>query len=214
MPDRGSPSTIPPADEPADASVLQSQLLARGFRDFKRYSVELRHSDGTHVRLSRELLHVGPVVGVLPVDLARGEVVLIRQFRLAAHLRIGKGDLVEIVAGHVDPDEDPADAARRECREEIGVLPTAVRELFTFMPAPGLVDEHATLFLAVVDASKVPERAGAADETEDTRPVRVDFDAAIAALEQGRIHNGYLITALQWLALNRNRLDTFLPADG
>jgi ADP-ribose pyrophosphatase len=200
----------PLADSPADAHVSEAQLLVRGFRPLERFAVTLKHADGSAAQFSRDLLRVGHVVGVLPVDVARAEVVLIRQFRLAAHLRLGKGDFVEIVAGYVDPGEAPAAAARRECLEEIGVLPAMVRELFSFMPAPGQLDEIATIFLASVDASRVPERAGAAHETEDTRPVRVPIETAIAALEHGQVHNGYLIIALQWLALHRDRLGELL----
>ena len=41
-------------------------------------------------------------------------------------------------------------------------------------------------FLGVVDASKVPERAGAAHEQEDTRPLRVPIGRALEALAAGR----------------------------
>src|SRR5262249_15842465 len=57
--------------------------------------------------------------------------------------------------------------------------------------------------------TKVPERAGAAHESEDTQPLCVDIDVALAALADGRLHNGYLIMALQWLALNRHRIGAF-----
>jgi hypothetical protein len=36
--------------------------------------------------------------------------------------------------------------------------------------------------------------------------MRVSIDAALAALTERTIHNGPLILALQWLALNRDRL--------
>jgi len=109
-------------------------------------------------------------VGVLPIDLARDEVVLIRQFRLPVHLANGNGDLVEIVAGHVEPDEPLGQAAHRECLEEIGVAPSALTELFTYLPTPGASDEQITLFLGIVDAAQVPDRAGAAAEREETQP--------------------------------------------
>ena len=99
-----------------------------------------------------------------------------RQFRLAAHLANGRGNLVEIVAGHVEADEQPAEAARRECVEEIGVAPGLLVELFTYPTSPGMSDEEITLFLGIVDASGVPERAGAAAEHRrdraDARPDR------------------------------------------
>jgi ADP-ribose pyrophosphatase len=200
------------ADHPAEAEVSDGEILAKSFRDFVGYKVKLRTSAGTWTTLRRELLRVGPVVAVLPVDLARREVVLIRQFRLAAHLALGRGEMVEIVAGHVEAGEEPIAAARRECGEEIGVIPDRLVELLRFMPAPGMVLEYATLFLGSVDATQVPEHAGAANEAEDTRPIRVPIDAAVAALSQGTLQNGYLIIALQWLALNRDRLDDILQA--
>ena len=71
---------------------------------------------------------------------------------------------------------------------------------------PGICDEEITLYLGVVDASRVPERAGAAAEHEETVPMRVPIDAALAALADGTVRNGPLIIALQWLALHRGRL--------
>jgi hypothetical protein len=36
---------------------------------------------------------------------------------------------------------------------------------------------------------------------------------ALAALADGRLHNGYLIMALQWLALNRQRIGAFAAGE-
>ena len=52
----------------------------------------------------------------------------------------------------------------------------------------------------------VPERGGMADETEETRPFVVSIDEALDALGSGRIANAMVFSALQWLALNRARL--------
>ena len=43
-------------------------------------------------------------------------------------------------------------------------------------------------------------------EQEETQVMRVPIDAAHDALSGRTIHNGPLIVALQWLALNRGRL--------
>ena len=184
--------------------------MGTGFRPFERYHVELAHADDGKAHFTRDILRIGRTVGVIAVDLDRDEIVLIRQFRLAAHLRLGLGDLVEIPAGYVDRDETPDDAMRRECEEEIGIAPRGLREICTFMPAPGILDEYATIYIAAVDASKAPTRAGASYEIEQTRPIRVRIDDALDALGRGAIHNGYLIIALQWIALNRDRLPELL----
>jgi ADP-ribose pyrophosphatase len=193
----------PIADDRADVAIAGREVLAEGFRRYERLRVR---RTGEDVPRPLDVLRAGPAAAVLPIDLDRDEVVLLRQFRLAADLANGRGNLVEIVAGHVEADEQPAEAARRECVEEIGVAPAQLVELFTYLTSPGMSDEEITLFLGIVDASGVPERAGAAAEHEETVPMRVPIDAALAALAAGTVRNGPLIIALQWLALNRGRL--------
>lgn len=193
----------PIADDRADLLIAGREVLAEGFRRYERLRVR---RSGENVPRPLDVLRSGPAAAVLPIDPGRDEVVLLRQFRLAGHLANGRGNLVEIVAGHVEADEQPAEAARRECVEEIGVAPGLLVELFTYLTSPGMSDEEITLFLGVVDASGVPERAGAAAEHEETVPMRVPIDAALAALAAGTVRNGPLIIALQWLALNRGRL--------
>jgi ADP-ribose pyrophosphatase len=194
------------ADSAVEVELWGPKLLGKGFREYQRYEYMLPGDNLARGAHTHDLIRFGHIIGVLPVDLARGEVVLIRQFRLPVHLANGKGELIEIVAGHVEVGEQLAEAAARECVEEIGVAPSRLTELFTYFPTPGASDERITLFLGIVDAAAVPERAGAADEREETRPLRVPIDAALAALGRGVMHNGLLLMALHWLALNCGRL--------
>jgi ADP-ribose pyrophosphatase len=193
------------ADRPADVALSQPEPLAKGFFDYKRYRMTLHGAVQT-----RDVVLAGKVAAVLPIDPSRDEIVLIRQFRLPAHLANGRGDLIETVAGRVEPGEQPAETARRECAEEIGVEPSGLIELFTYLTTPGLTDEEVTIFLAAVDASRVPERTNAGGEQIDI--VRVPIDAAIDALTLGTLRNGPLVIALQWLALNRGRIKDMLRA--
>jgi ADP-ribose pyrophosphatase len=189
------------SDAAAEVELAGPEPRGGGFYRYERYQVRV---DGLTVE--RDVVRVGRVVVIVPVDLARGEVVMIRQFRLGAHLALGKGDMVELPAGRVEPGEDWLPAARRETEEEIGVTPSTLVPIFSAMPSPGMSDEHMCFFLGVVDASKVPERAGAKHENEQTRPIRVPIDEAVSALGAGRLHYGAGIVGLQWLALNRTRL--------
>lgn len=194
------------ADRAAPAELSAPERPARGFFDYQRFQVTLPAGAQT-----RDVVRAGKVVALLPLDLERGEIVMIRQFRPAAHLANGKGELVEIVAGRVEPGERLAEAARRECQEEIGVTPSALVELFSYLPTPGLTDEEVTFFVAAVDASRVPER---------TRPTPgeyisvmcVPIDTALTVLGEGKMHNGPLIVGLLWLALNRGRVAELLGA--
>lgn len=200
------------ADAPAEVQIDGPTLIGPGFRRYERWALTLDFG-GTPTAMTRDILRIGRTVGIIAVDLDRDEIVLIRQFRLAAHLATGRGDIVEIPAGYIEPGEAPAAAAARECLEEIGVAPKALREIFGFMPAPGMLEEYAHIFLVSVDASQIPEHAGAPGEIEHTRPIRVPIEAAIASLGAGTIENGYLLVSLQWLALNRQRLAVLLGED-
>ena len=194
------------ADREADIALSAPERIAQGFFGYERYRLTLQGEQQT-----REVVRAGKVAAVLPLDVGRDEIVLIRQFRLPAHLANGHGELIEIVAGRVEKGERPAETARRECAEEIGVAPTALVELFSYLTTPGLTDEEVTVFLAAVDASRVPERTHAT-EGEHISVMRVAIDAALDALKAGAMHNGPLVIALQWLALNRGRVAELLRA--
>ena len=197
------------ADREADVTLSTPTVVGRGFMTYERYDVSIaRHGDEA-LRQTRDVLRASRVAAVLPVDLQRGEVVLLHQFRLPAHLTTGRGEMVEIVAGRIDGEESAMSAASRECFEEIGVAPDRLVELYRVLPTPGFTDEFVIFFLGFVDASQVPDRGGLAGETEETRPFVVSIDDAIAALEQGAVFNGLMVSALQWLALHRDRLQAY-----
>jgi ADP-ribose pyrophosphatase len=192
------------ADRAVEAILAGPQDCGGGLYRYETYDVTL--ADNRAVSLTRDVVRVGRVVVIVAVDLARDEIILIREFRLGAHLAVGRGDVVELPAGRVERGEELVAAAHRECEEEIGTAPKTLVPIFGVMPSPGMSDEHMTFFLATVDASQVPERAGAAHEQEETRPMRVPIDRALAALSAGGLHYGAAVFGLQWLALNRARL--------
>ena len=135
-------------DQPADISLSQPRLLAKAYRDYHRYQATVRPQGAPSFSQERDILIAGKVVVVIPIDVKRQEIVLTRQFRLAAHFANGRGDIVEFVAGRVEPNETLVDAARRECREEIGVAPDKTVRLLSYLTTPGLTDEEITIFSA------------------------------------------------------------------
>ena len=85
--------------------------------------------------------HRGSAV-MLAAD-ARGRVLLVRQFRLAA----GQA-LWELPAGRIDEGETALQAARRELLEEAGLRAREWRKLVWFYSSPGFLSEKMTVFLA------------------------------------------------------------------
>lgn len=190
----------PWADRAAAAALSPPSVIGRGYRSYETYDVTI--ADSVVGTIQRDVLRSGHVIGVLPLDRRRDEIVLVRQFRLGAHLASDRGAVVEIVAGRVDPGETPEAAAGRECREEIGV-PARLTRLFDILPAPALSDERMTLFLGEIDAEGVPDHAGDPHEQEEVRPLRIPVDDALQALARGAFASAPTIIALQWLALRR-----------
>jgi len=191
-------------------TMSEPKLLGRGFRDYERYSVQLGRSGEAPVRLERDVLRRGPVVGVLALDLERDEVVLTRQFWLGTFLSHDETETLEIVAGRIDAGEDVVEAARRECREEIGTEAAQLRPVMQLSPAPAWSDETMTLFLAVIDLPNVPARAGASHEQEEIAVVRYKTDEAIGLVGQKLVQSAPTIVALQWPKLNRDSIPTLL----
>jgi ADP-ribose pyrophosphatase len=200
-------------DLPASAEISSPQPIGRGFRSYDRYQIAL-HGGHTSAAIERDILCSGAVVGVLPIDLVRNEVVLIRQFRLGGHMALGKGGMIELPAGRVDPQETAEQAARRECFEETGAHPERLQQLFQIMPAPALSDECMTVYVASVDATKVEKRSGCTGEGESIETIRIPMEVAVEMLSSGGLHNSVLIIALQWLALNLPDLPRILEEQG
>ena len=89
-----------------------------------------------------------------------GQVILIRQYRHAVNAH-----LWELPAGSVDEGESPEAAARRECHEEIGLVPATIVRLGAMLPTPGYCDEE-MVFFRLSGLEKTDEQAHV-DEDED-----------------------------------------------
>jgi ADP-ribose pyrophosphatase len=107
-------------------------------------------------------------------------VVLIRQYRYAIDRWIW-----ELPAGSVEPGEDPVQAARRECLEEVGLAPRRVELVARFFPTPGYCDEE-MLFFRVEGLDRTTERARL-DEDEQIEPRTFTLAEARALAERGEI---------------------------
>lgn len=116
-----------------ERTIYDSPWLVVGLAD-----VEL--PDGR--RFEHHLVRVRPAAGVAAVDGA-GRVLLIWRHRFIPD-RWGW----EIPGGRVEPGEDPAETAARECVEETGWRAGPFHHLTDLRPAPGLTDGVHHIFRA------------------------------------------------------------------
>jgi ADP-ribose pyrophosphatase len=121
------------------ARILKSEVLYQG-QAFGVRRDELIEPTG--VRTVREVVtHPGSVV-VLPL-LPDGKIVLVRQYRHAA------GQFLwELVAGRMEPGEDPKTGAARELIEETGYRGKNFSVFLDVFPTPGFLQERMYLLLA------------------------------------------------------------------
>jgi ADP-ribose pyrophosphatase len=111
-----------------------------------------------------------------------GRVVIIRQYRAPLDR-----EMWEFPAGRLEEGETAADAARRECEEEIGLVPYRIERVRGLYPAPGFCDEE-LIFVRVSDLRE-PE-AGSPhkpDDDEDITTRVVSVAEARAMVERGEI---------------------------
>lgn len=189
--------------------ILDRETAYQGFFRIDRYRLRHRlYSGGWSGELSREVFERGHAVGVLLYDPARDTLVLIEQFRLAAHLAGFPAWQLEIVAGIIDrPGESAPEVARREAKEEAGLtIEGEVLPIHRYLTSPGGSTETVTLYCGRVDSSDAGGIHGCADEQEDIKVIVKSCDETMELLRAGKIDNGFTIVALYWLAANREGL--------
>ncbi len=187
--------------------IVAEAPVYRGFFNLSTY--RLRHTlyaGGWSEPLERELFHRGRCVAVLPYDPVSDTVVLIEQFRIGALGGKEEPWLMEIIAGAVEPGESPDEVARREALEEAGCRLGELLPIGEFYTTPGGCSEKVTVFCGLLDGEVNPGIHGLAEEGEDIRSLVVGVDEALAWLESGIIDSAIPALALQWLALNRERI--------
>ena len=125
---------------------------------------------------------------ILPIT-TDGQIVLVRQYR--------HGDqrvTLEVPGGLIDPGEDPATAALRECLEETGYRARAALSLGVIAPNPALFSNRLHAFYAVdVELEREVQNTG----TEITEVVLVPVKDLEELLLAGEIDHA-LVAATLW----------------
>ncbi|PZQ66422.1 MAG: GDP-mannose pyrophosphatase [Variovorax paradoxus] len=187
--------------------VREVTLLSDNWYTLKTTRFDWRRRDGQWQEQHRETYDRGNGAALLPYDLARRTVLLVRQFRYPAFVNGHDDLLIEVAAGLLD-DEAPEVRIRGEAEEELGYRLGAVRKVFEAFMSPGSVTEKLHFFVAPYNAGmRIGDGGGLAEEGEDIEVLEVDIDEALAMVADGRI-----VDAKTILLLYHAQLHLFAPS--
>ena len=182
--------------------VQDVKILSNNHYVLKSTTFEFRRANGEWQTQRRETYDRGNGATLLPYNLAKRTVVLVKQFRYPAYVN-GYDDLmIEAAAGLLD-DESPENRIRAEAEEETGYRLGEIRKVFEAFMSPGSVTEKLHFFVAAYDPSmRVSDGGGNADEGEDIEVLELPIEPALAMIADGRIVDAKTIMLLQYAALN------------
>ncbi len=190
-----------------DVEILEHRVLYKSY--FRLESFRIRHrkfAGGWTGEITRELFERGHAAAALLYDPALDRVALVEQFRVGALAAGRRPWVVEIVAGIVEKGETAEDVVRREAVEEAGVEIADLEPIHVMLASPGGTSETCAVFCGRADLSKAGGIHGLLEEGEETRVLAMPAADAFKLMEDGKIENATCLVALQWLALNRDKL--------
>lgn len=154
-------------------------MIAYKSRVFQVEETRLRFPDGRERDIA--VVRHAPVVVLIPLP-APGQVILIRQYRASI-----ARETWELPAGGIEPGETAEQAGRRECEEEIALVPHALERLGAWFPSPGFCDEEMIFFRATDLRPPAPDSRHRPDEDEHIRVQVLTIEDAKAMAGRGEI---------------------------
>ena len=181
--------------------VKDERVLSDNHFKVKAVTFEWRRSDGEWQTQRREIVDRGNGAALLPYNLARRTVVLVRQFRYQAYVNGCDDLLIEAAAGMLD-NESPEVRIRAEAEEETGYRLHDVRKIFEAFMSPGAMTEKLYFFVGEYEPEmKTGSGGGLREEGEDIEVLELSIDEALAMIRDGRIADAKTIMLLQYAAL-------------
>lgn len=206
----GGPTTIRRSSSLEDVAVREWQQPYAKFFALEEMDLRFRRFDGKmSEEVNRAVMISGDAASVLPYDPERDRVLLIEQFRAGAYAR---GDsqpwLLEPIAGRVDPEETPEEAAKREGLEEAGLTFSSLIPVASYYPSPGAKSEYMYSYIGIADlpGELTGKIYGLEHEAEDIRTHILSYDELMKLIKTTEAQNGPLLISALFLAQERLRL--------
>jgi ADP-ribose pyrophosphatase len=173
------------------------------FKDFFKITVGRFRFQKFNGQMSQEVrrlcLDRGDAVAIVLFNRKEKTLVLISQFRYPAYRAQNhqNGWLYELVAGVVEPGEEPEDAARRELMEEAGYKVEKLELLARIYPSPGGTSERMYIYYAEV-TERDNSGGGSSREHEDIRVLELPVTKVYEMVNQGLIEDAKTLVGLSY----------------
>ena len=182
--------------------ILSTREVYRGWTTLRQVEIGLDSGDA----VIREVEDHGNAAAVLPFDAERRTALLLRIFRVPPFLTAGRVSLLECPAGLVE-EVEPADTARREAYEEVGVRLNQLEHAGRVWTSPGISAEVMDLYLAPYSAAdRTHIGGGLATEHEHIEVAELGLEEMWLMAERNEIEDLKTLTLILTLKIRRPEL--------
>lgn len=184
---------------------INRKILSDKYFTLSEVKFDYQLESGNWIENTWEVLERGNAAAALLYNTETQTVILVKQFRLPAHMNgVEDGFLLEVPAGMLeDDDTSAADAMKRELLEETGYKIPELTKIYNAFATPGGSTERFQCFIGqYTDKMKVDNGGGLDDENEDIEIVEIAFKEAIALLNKGGIVDAKTIMLLQYAQIH------------
>ena len=179
------------------------ETLSESWFKLEKVTFDQRRKGGSLQTLEREVYHNGPGAAVLPIDHARGTVLLVRQLRIPVHVNGDEPLVIELCAGIVDAGDAPIDTVRKEAQQEMGYRLRDIRKVFELYMSPGSSAEKVHLFVAQYEPGDHTNAGGGLPaEGEQIQVIELPLARAWEMVVAGQIVDAKTVLMLQHARLD------------
>lgn len=183
-------------------SLKEDDSPAKYLKVKKFQHTTVNPTTGENVVHAQECVMRPDSVGVLIHRPRDQKFIWVEQFRIGPGTKEpGQPNTIEPVAGMVDKEGDPREAAEREVWEETHLAPLTLEHVMSFYMCPGIINERMHLYYATIDAAHVDEIGGLAEENEFIKIHVWDAYQTEEAMQSGRMNNAHALLLWQWAKL-------------
>jgi len=189
------------------AKIISKKRVYDGFFKLDEYEIEMDKYGGGKQTIKRLVFERGNAVAIMGYDPVTDKVLLTSEMRPGPLVAGDDPFYDSLPAGGINKGETALKAAKREMREETGMV---LKDAVVINPgayvSAGGTSERIALVFGVIDSSKAGGIHGEAAEGEDIKTVLVSSKEFIKRAETGTLKDMKSLAAAFWLAQNRSRI--------